>query len=105
MLLSQRRPNGHFRLAAPVADACLGVSMLHALWDATHGIAIRLVARLSGTGPEPELLPAGVQPTTRRRRGTSVHVAPGRRRILVTLPGIAWGAVTGTPGPSWENTP
>jgi RsiW-degrading membrane proteinase PrsW (M82 family) len=54
-LLSLRRPDGRFRYAPPVVAACMGACLLHTLWDSTHGLAIRLVARLTGRdfGPQP----------------------------------------------------
>lgn len=54
VLLSFRKPNGHFHFAAPVIGTYLGVAVLHSLWDSMHGISIwlRSLARSSRRGRE-----------------------------------------------------
>ncbi|MEE1774141.1 PrsW family glutamic-type intramembrane protease [Streptomyces sp. JV185] len=82
VLLSFRKPNGRFRFAAPVIGTCLGVAVLHSLRDSTHGIAIRLVARITDTtdtGLSRALFAQGYIPGPHRRTAASVHPLPGRR--------------------------
>ncbi|MFC4506807.1 MULTISPECIES: PrsW family intramembrane metalloprotease [Streptomyces] len=120
VLLAYRRPNGRFRFATPVVGAYLGVSLLHALWDSTHGIAIRLVTRLSGAGPDRRLFGEGYipAPTTEQQHLFTLFSVGGM--ALVALAGVAWvrslarqdpfwsGPRSPSPGRSrspWRNTP
>ncbi|WP_317443463.1 PrsW family glutamic-type intramembrane protease [Streptomyces collinus] len=105
VLLSLRRPNGHFRLAAPVVGACLGVSMLHALWDATHGAAIWLVALLSGTGLDAEPFAQGYRPRPGAVEQHLFVVFSVGGLVLVGLLGAAWARSLAHRDPSWRNTP
>ncbi|WP_336114443.1 PrsW family intramembrane metalloprotease [Streptomyces sp. PTD9-10] len=104
-LLARRRPNGHFRLAAPVVGAWLGVSVLHALWDATHGIAIWLVARLSGTGLAPELFAQGYIPRPSAVQEHLFTLFSVGGLMLVAVAGITWVRSLAHRGTSWRNTP
>ncbi|MFS4094603.1 PrsW family intramembrane metalloprotease [Streptomyces sp. AF1A] len=90
MLLSLRRPNGRFRYAPPLVAACMGAALLHALWDATHGVALRLAERLASTAP-------GARPG-----------APGYpsgpsavQQHLFTLFSIGGAALVGLAGVAW----
>ncbi|MGW2698710.1 PrsW family intramembrane metalloprotease [Streptomyces sp. NPDC001340] len=105
VLLAHRRPNGHFRLAAPVVGAWLGVCMLHALWDATHGIAIWLVARLSGTGPAPELFAQGYIPRPSAAQEHLFTLFSVGGPMLVAVLGVTWVRSLAHRGTSWRNTP
>ncbi|MFD5797849.1 PrsW family intramembrane metalloprotease [Streptomyces diastatochromogenes] len=90
VLLAHRRPNGHFRLAAPVVGTWLGVSVLHALWDATHGIAIWLVTRLLSTGSAPELFAQGYIPRPSAAQEHLFTLFSVGGLMLVAALGIAW---------------
>ncbi|MEV5842853.1 PrsW family intramembrane metalloprotease [Streptomyces sp. NPDC051985] len=104
-LLSFRRPNGRFRLTAPVATAYLGVSLLHALWDSTHGIAIWLVARLAGAGLDRQLFAEGYIPRPTVQQEHLFTLFSVGLLVLVSLLGIAWVRSLARRDPSWRNTP
>ncbi|MFF7753617.1 PrsW family glutamic-type intramembrane protease [Streptomyces sp. NPDC007971] len=105
VLLARRRPNGHFRLATPVVAACLGVCLLHALWDATHGIAIWLAARLSGAGLGRELFAQGYPPPSGAAQEHLFTLFSVGGLALVALLGLAWMRSLAHRGSSWRNTP
>ncbi|MDI1455789.1 PrsW family glutamic-type intramembrane protease [Streptomyces sp. ATE26] len=103
-LLSHRRPNGRFRLAAPVVGTWLGVCVLHAAWDATRGVAGRLVARVYGTEAVPG--PFG-QPYLPRSGAGQEHLfalLSTGGLVLVAALGVAWVRSL-APGDAWRNTP
>ncbi|MCZ0989087.1 PrsW family glutamic-type intramembrane protease [Streptomyces diastatochromogenes] len=101
VLLAHRRPNGHFRLAAPVVGTWLGVSVLHALWDATHGIAIWLVTRLLTAGPAPELFAQGYIPRPSAAQEHLFTLFSVGGLMLVAVLGIAWVRSLAHRGTSW----
>jgi RsiW-degrading membrane proteinase PrsW (M82 family) len=105
VLLAFRRPNGRYRFATPVVFTYLGVSLLHALWDSTHGIAIWTVSRLTDTDLPLTLFAEGYvpQPTgTQRHLFTLFSVGT---LVIISLAGIAWVRSLARHGPSWRNTP
>ncbi|WP_372351378.1 PrsW family intramembrane metalloprotease [Streptomyces sp. KL116D] len=105
VLLSFRRPNGRFRFTGPVALTYLGVSLLHALWDSMHGIAIWLVARVTGTGLDRQLFAQGYmpEPTDTQQHLFTLFSVGGL--VLVSLAGLAWVRSLARRDPSWKNTP
>ncbi|MGV4981935.1 PrsW family intramembrane metalloprotease [Streptomyces sp. NRAIS4] len=105
VLLSRRRLNGHVRLAAPVVGTYLGVSLLHALWDSTHGLAIWMAARLTGSGLESELFALGylVRPSAGQEHLFTLFSVGGL--TLVGLAGVGWVRSLARRDPSWRNTP
>jgi len=98
-------PERHFHFAGPVIRTCLGVSLLHALWDSTHGIAIWLVARPAGTGLDRQLFAEGYipQPTERQEHLFTLFSVGGL--VLVSLFGIARVRSPARRDPSWIHTP
>lgn len=105
VLLTFRRPNGRFRLTAPVVGTFVGASLLHALWDSTHGVAIWLVARLAGTGVGRELFAQGYIPHPTAAQEHLFALFSVGLLVLVALPGIAWVGSLARRYPSWRNTP
>ncbi|MEU5536366.1 PrsW family glutamic-type intramembrane protease [Streptomyces sp. NPDC020362] len=105
VLLAHRRPNGHFRLATPVVAACLGVCLLHALWDATPGIALWLAARPSGPGLGGELFGQGYVPRPGAAQEHLFALFSVSGLALVALLGLAWMRSLAHRGSSWRNTP
>jgi protease PrsW len=105
VLLSRRRLNGHFRFAAPVVGAGLGVSVLHALWDSTHGIALWVVARLTGTGTEGRLFAQVylVRPSAAQEHLFTLFSVGGP--ALLALAGVGWVRSLARRGTPWRNTP
>lgn len=104
-LLSYRRPNGHFRFAGPVLGTYVGVSLLHALWDSTHGIALWLVARLAGTGLDKELFAQGYLPHPTDQQQQLFTLFSVGLMVLVSLFGVTWVQSSARRDPSWRNTP
>ncbi|MFJ6831964.1 PrsW family intramembrane metalloprotease [Streptomyces sp. NPDC091209] len=105
VLLAYRRPDGRFRFTAPLLGTCLGASLLHALWDSTHGIALWLVARLAHPDLARALFGPGRPP---RPAGGQDHLftlfAVGGL-FLVALVGVAWARSSAHRDPAWRNTP
>lgn len=104
-LLSYRRPNGHFRFAGPAIGTYVGVSLLHALWDSTHGIALWLVARLAGTGLDKELFAQGYLPHPTDQQQQLFTLFSVGLMVLVSLFGVTWVQSSARRDPSWRNTP
>lgn len=105
VLLSFRRPNGQFRLAAPVVRTCLGVGVLHALWDASHGVAARLVARLTGTAPPTQPFAPGRTLWPGAGQGYLFTLFSVGGLVLVALLGVAWARSLARRDLPWRNTP
>ncbi|GHD99165.1 PrsW family intramembrane metalloprotease [Streptomyces alanosinicus] len=91
-LLARRRLSGGFRVTAPVLGTCLGVSLLHALWDSTHGLALWMAARLTGTGTglHRGLFTLGylARPSTAQEHLFTLFSVGGL--ALVALAGVGW---------------
>ncbi|MFJ6011648.1 PrsW family intramembrane metalloprotease [Streptomyces sp. NPDC092952] len=90
VLLSYRRPNGRFRLAAPVIGAYLGVSVLHALWDSMHGIALWLVIRITDTNLSRDLFAQGYLPTPTAEQQHLFTLFSVGGIVVITLIALAW---------------
>ncbi|MET9729175.1 PrsW family intramembrane metalloprotease [Streptomyces sp. NPDC006458] len=105
VLLAHRRADGRFRLDAPVWGTWLGVSLLHAVWDCTHGIAVWLVARLTGIGVRPDLFSEGYlpRPTEAQQHMFAVFSIAGP--AVVALAGLLWARSLTRRNPSLRNTP
>ncbi|MFJ9421433.1 PrsW family intramembrane metalloprotease [Streptomyces sp. NPDC101249] len=105
VLLSWRRPNGRFRFAAPVVGTYLGVALLHALWDSTHGIAVWLVAQLTSGGLDRELFAQGYIPRPTDQQAHLFTLFSVGGLVVVALFGVAWVRALARRDPSWRNTP
>ncbi|MCP2168291.1 Membrane proteinase PrsW, cleaves anti-sigma factor RsiW, M82 family [Goodfellowiella coeruleoviolacea] len=81
---------GRLRLTGGVVLAYLGVSLLHALWDAMHGIAVVLTVVLTGTAWQYQLFQLGyvVAPTPLQAHLFTLINWVGL--ALVALLGLAW---------------
>lgn len=97
--------NGRFRFTTPVVGTYLGVSLLHALWDSTHGIAIWLVARLSSTGLDKHLFAQGYIPSPTDQQEHLFTLFSVGGMVFVALYGITWVRSLARRDPSWRNTP
>ncbi|WP_055615573.1 PrsW family intramembrane metalloprotease [Streptomyces phaeochromogenes] len=105
VLLAHRRPSGHFAFTAPVVGTYVGVALLHALWDSTHGIALWLVARLTHAGLNPALFGAGYLPAVTDQQKHLFTLFSVGGMVAVSLLGIAWVRSLARRDPSWRNTP
>ncbi|MGW7607231.1 PrsW family intramembrane metalloprotease [Streptomyces sp. NPDC054766] len=105
VLLAYRRPDGRFRLTAPVLGTCLGVSLLHALRDSTDGIALWLVARLSRAGLDRTLFGPGRLPRPTGAQDHLFTLLSVGGLFLVALAGVAWARSLARRDATWRNTP
>ncbi|MFF1353744.1 PrsW family intramembrane metalloprotease [Streptomyces sp. NPDC058297] len=105
VLLAFRKPNGRYRFATPVVLTYLGVSLLHALWDSMHGIAIWIVTRLTATDLPLSLFAEGYipEPTGTQKHLFTLFSVGGL--VMISLAGIAWVRSLARRDPSWRNTP
>ncbi|MER6075427.1 PrsW family glutamic-type intramembrane protease [Streptomyces sp. NPDC001817] len=101
VLLSRRRLNGYFRVSAPAVGTLLGVSLLHALWDSTHGVAVWVVARLTGTEAGSRLFAPGylVRSSAEQEHLFTLFSVGGL--ALVALAGIGWARSLAHRDSSW----
>ncbi|MFE4664001.1 PrsW family intramembrane metalloprotease [Streptomyces sp. NPDC056716] len=105
VLLSYRRPDGRFRITGAVVATYLGVSVLHTLWDSTHGIAVWLVTLLTETGLQRQLFAEGYipHPTGEQQHLFTVFSIGGM--VVVASLGLVWAWSLSRRDPSWRNTP
>jgi protease PrsW len=80
----------HFALTRRLVLAYLGVSVLHALWDSMHSIALLITLVLTGTRYQFALLERGYQPQPTGTQVTLFTVLSWGGLIVVSLIGIAW---------------
>jgi RsiW-degrading membrane proteinase PrsW (M82 family) len=91
VLLKYRKADGRFRLTGPVIGTYLGVSLLHALWDSMHGIAVWLVAHAAPVSElQKSLFAQGYvpQPTSEQKHLFTLFSYGGL--VFVSLMGAAW---------------
>ncbi|MFE0175205.1 PrsW family intramembrane metalloprotease [Streptomyces sp. NPDC059002] len=90
VLLKFRESGGRFRFPGAVVLTYLGVSLLHALWDSMHGIAVWLVAVITSTGLDRALFAQGYipEPTAEQKHLFTLFSVGGM--VLVSLVGVAW---------------
>ena len=80
----------HFNFTGRLLLAYLGVSLLHALWDSMHSIALLVTLLLTGTPYQYQLLERGYQPDpTPAQAGLFTTLSWGGL-ALVSLIGLAW---------------
>lgn len=105
VLLAYRRPNGRFEFTPPVLGTCVGVSLLHALWDSTHGIALWLVAQLTSAGLDRTLFGQGYLPGPTDEQKHLFTLLSVGGLLFVSLAGIAWMHSLARRDTPWRNTP
>ena len=104
-LLSRRRPNGRFPCTSGVIGTYLGVSLLHTVWNSTHGIAIWLAALMTGAQLDHSFFAQGHIPApTAEQRQFYVFFSMGEL-VAVSLLGLAWARSLTRREPSWTDTP
>jgi protease PrsW len=81
---------GHFALTGRLLLSYLGVSVLHALWDSMHSIALLLTLVLTGTPAQFQLLSRGYQPNPTEAQTQLFTVLSWGGLIVVSLIGLAW---------------
>ena len=80
----------HFALTGRLLLSYLGVSVLHALWDSMHSIALVLTLVLTGTPYQFQLLSRGYPPNPTPAQMQLFTVLSWDGMILISLIGIAW---------------
>ena len=80
----------HFGLTVRLGLAYLGVSLLHALWDSMHSIALLLTLVLTGTPYQFSLLERGFQPEPTATQTDLFTVLSWGGLVVVSVIGIAW---------------
>ncbi|MFF0199349.1 PrsW family intramembrane metalloprotease [Streptomyces sp. NPDC005017] len=105
VLLAHRRTDGRFRFDAPVWGTWLGVSLLHALWDSAHGVALWLVSRLTDIGVRRDLFSEGYlpRPTEAQQHMFTVFSVAGL--AVVAMAGLLWARSLARRDLPWRSTP
>jgi protease PrsW len=80
----------HFAVTWRLLFSYLGVSVLHALWDSMHSIALVLTLLLTGTPYQFQLIERGYQPEPTPAQANLFTVLSWGGLILVSLIGILW---------------
>ena len=80
----------HFALTGRLVLSYLAVSVLHALWDSMHSIALLLTLILTGTPAQFQLLSRGYQPNPTAAQTDLFTVLSWGGLIVVSLIGVAW---------------
>jgi RsiW-degrading membrane proteinase PrsW (M82 family) len=87
-VLFREARNGRFRYGGVVLGTFVWVSVLHALWDYTHSIALALTFLLTGTPWQYELLSRGYLPEPTAEQSTYFSLLSNGFLILVALLGL-----------------
>jgi RsiW-degrading membrane proteinase PrsW (M82 family) len=80
----------HFALTGRLLLSYLGVSVLHALWDSMHSIALLVTLVLTGTPYQFALLERGYQPQPTAAQADLFTVLSWGGLVVIALVGIAW---------------
>jgi RsiW-degrading membrane proteinase PrsW (M82 family) len=80
----------HFAFTGRLLLSYLGVSVLHALWDGMHSIALLVTLVLTGTPYQFSLLERGYDPNPTGSQATLFTVLSWGGLIVISLIGIAW---------------
>jgi RsiW-degrading membrane proteinase PrsW (M82 family) len=80
----------HFALTRRLLATYVGVSVLHALWDSMHSIALMLMLLLTGTPYQFQLLEQGYEPEPTVTQANLFTVLSWGGLVIVSLIGIGW---------------
>jgi RsiW-degrading membrane proteinase PrsW (M82 family) len=80
----------HFALTWRLLFTYLGVSVLHALWDSMHSVALLITLLLTGTPYQYQLLERGYQPRPTTAQVDLFTVLSWGGLIVVSLIGVLW---------------
>jgi RsiW-degrading membrane proteinase PrsW (M82 family) len=80
----------HFAFTGRLLLSYLGVSVLHALWDGMHSIALLVTLVLTGTPYQFQLLDRGYEPQPTGTQTDLFTVLSWGGLIIISLIGIAW---------------
>ncbi|MQY05136.1 PrsW family intramembrane metalloprotease [Actinomadura macrotermitis] len=90
VLFTAARRHGRWRLDGTVLLAYLGVSLLHALWDSMHGIAIGLAVLLAGAPWQHDLIEHGHLPEATAGQSRFVTVLEWGGLALISAAALVW---------------
>ena len=80
----------HFAFTRRLLLAYLGVSVLHALWDGMHGIALTITLLLTGTPRQFQLLELGYQPMPTPAQATLFTLLSWGGLAVLAMIGVLW---------------
>jgi RsiW-degrading membrane proteinase PrsW (M82 family) len=80
----------HFAITWRLLWSYLGVSVLHALWDSMHSIALLVTLILTGTPAQFQLLSRGYQPNPTTAQTDLFTLLTWGGMILISVIGILW---------------
>jgi RsiW-degrading membrane proteinase PrsW (M82 family) len=80
----------HFAVTGRLLLAYLGVSLLHALWNSMHGIALLVTFVLTGTPEQHRLLEQGYEPPQTAAQANVFTAISWGGLALVSVVGVAW---------------
>ncbi|OIV36155.1 hypothetical protein BIV57_17830 [Mangrovactinospora gilvigrisea] len=115
-LFRTARRTGHLRLTGALFASYLGVSVLHALWDSMHGIALALTLVTTGAQWQWRLIDLGYDPRLTNQQAVLLTVYQWIGLLAISLIGLGWlrrerargrreEAVTGTASPTILGAP
>jgi RsiW-degrading membrane proteinase PrsW (M82 family) len=81
---------GRLRLTGGVIVAYLGVSLLHALWDSMHGIAVVLTYLITASERQIRLFEQGYVPRPTEEQVHLLTILDWGGLIVISLLGLAW---------------
>ncbi|MEU5881051.1 PrsW family glutamic-type intramembrane protease [Spirillospora sp. NPDC047279] len=90
VLFAASRGHRHWRITGPVVLAYLGVSLLHALWDSMHGLAIGLTLVLTGTPWQYDLLQHGYLPRATTTQSHLITIFNAVGILAISLIALTW---------------
>ncbi|MFC9324557.1 PrsW family intramembrane metalloprotease [Kitasatospora sp. NPDC057015] len=101
VLFSTAARGGRPRLTGGLVGAFLGVSVLHALWDSMHGIAIAVALNLTGTAWQWRLIDTGYLPQPSQAQVNLILALQVVGWIVVSAVAVLWlRALAGRPQPA-----
>jgi hypothetical protein len=80
----------HFAITGRLLLAYLGVSLMHALWNSMHGIALLVTLVLTGTPEQQRLLEQGFEPQQTAAQASVFTAISWGGLALVSVVGVAW---------------
>lgn len=90
VLFAASRGRRRFRISWAVVLAWVGVSLLHALWDSMHGIAIAVTLRLTGDAWQSGMLDRGYLPEATSEQGHLIALLDWAGLIAISVAGLSW---------------
>ncbi|MFC4908716.1 PrsW family intramembrane metalloprotease [Actinomadura gamaensis] len=90
VLFSASHGRRRLRITRSVVLTWLGVSLLHALWDSMHGIAIAVALRLTRVAWQASMIDRGYLPRATPEQGHLIALLNWAGLIVISAIGLAW---------------